>query len=593
MRDAFADAAFHSFSSFRCDMNPARPASSSRRVHPALAAFSVLCTFAAASHAQVQPVPSYGIGDALREAQPPRPPAPSQPPAPVIVEQPERPMNLPAGETLAVREFRVEGAETIPPAELQAVLDPYRGRALSMAEIEQAAGKITALYRSRGYLVARAYVPRQDASAGTLVIRVLVGTYGKLAFKNRSLVRDGTIGGVFAPLQAGKAVSREDLERAMLLVGDMPGAALPRLTISPGDAPGTSDFDVEVGESKRFTGYVLGDNQGSSYTGRNRLSAGLDINSPFGIADKLSLNLMGTEGGGLDNGRLAYSFPLTASGLRLELAAARTTYHLGGDYSDLEAKGRARTVEATFSYPLLRSREQNLSLSLNLASRHLRDEVGVAESIDNKTAKVATFGVQHERWGDLLGRPGYTNLGAAVSYGHLDIADPAQQAINKAGADTAGDFAHLNLRLAANMEVAKGWTASAALSLQKALRNKNLDGSEQMSISGPNGVRAYREWVSGDNGYLLNAEVRYALPAPEGLTHSVGVFADLGRAWLQNAAYAATSHGVRLSDVGVGYQARYGSLFGRVQVARAIGSRPQEIARDGRTRVLVQAGVVF
>ena len=573
-------------------MNPIRPASSSSRVHPALAAFCALCAFTATSHAQGQPVPNYGIGDALREAQPPRPPAPSQPPAPVIVEQPERPLNLPAGETLTVREFRVEGAEAIAQADLQTVLDPYRGRALSMAEIEQAAGKITALYRSRGYLVARAYVPRQDASAGTLVIRVLVGTYGKLTLKNRSLVRDGTVRDVFAPLQAGAAVSRADLERAMLLVGDMPGAALPRLTISPGDAPGTSDFDVEVGESKRFTGYVLGDNQGSRYTGRNRLSGGLDIHSPFGIADKLSLNLMGAEGGGLDNGRLAYSFPLTASGLRLELAAARTSYHLGGDYSDLDAKGRARTVEATLSYPVFRSREQNLSLSLNLAARHLRDEVGVVETVDDKTVKAATFGVQHESWGNLLGRPGYTNLGAGLTYGHLDIANPAQQALNRAGANTAGDFAHLNLRLAANMELAKNWTASAALSMQKALRNKNLDGSEQMSISGPNGVKAYREWVSGDNGYLLNAELRYALPAPEGLTHSLGVFADLGRAWLQNADYA-TSNGVRLSDVGVGYQARYGALFGRVQVARAVGSRPQEIVRDGRTRVLVQAGVLF
>ncbi|MBS82278.1 ShlB/FhaC/HecB family hemolysin secretion/activation protein [Variovorax sp.] len=574
-------------------MNPLRPVSSSRRAHPALAAFSVLCSLATSGHAQVAPIPNYGSGDALREAQPPRPlGTPRQPPAPVIVEQPERPLALPAGETLTVRDFKVEGADEIPPAELRAALDPYRGRALSMAEIEQAAGRITALLRDRGYLVARAYVPRQDASAGTLTVRVLIGSYGKLTLKNRSLVHDATVADAFAPLQAGQPVSRAQLERAMLLVGDMPGATLPRLTISPGEAPGTSDFDVEVGERKRFSGYVLGDNQGSLYTGKNRLSAGLDINSPFGIADRLSLNLMGTEGGGLDNGRVAYGFPLTASGLRLELAAARTTYHLGGDYEDLEARGRARTVEATLSYPLLRSRAQNLSLSLNLAQRHLRDEVGAVESVDRKTTRVATFAVQHERWGDLLGRSGYTSVVAGFSYGHLDIDNPAQAALNRAGANTAGDFAHLNLRLAANVEFAKGWTASSALSLQKALRNKNLDGSEQMSISGPNGVKAYREWVSGDNGYLLNAEVRYALPAPEGLTHSVGVFADLGRAWLQNADYT-TRNGVRLSDVGIGYQARYGALFGRLQVARAIGSRPQEIAREGRTRVLVQAGVLF
>ncbi len=378
----------------------------------------------------------------------------------------------------------------------------------------------------------------------------------------------------------------------MLLVSDMPGATLPRLTVSPGETQGTSDFDIDVGEAPRIGGYVLGDNHGSRYTGRNRLSAGLDINSPFGIADRLSFNLMGAPGGGLDNGRLAYSFPLAANGLRVELAASRTTYHLGSDYSDLEARGRAHTVEATLSYPLLRSREQNLSLSLNLAARRLRDEIGAVDSVNDKHSKVATFGVQHEAWGNFFGRAGYTNLSAGLTYGHLGIDDPAQQVLNKAGANTMGSFARLNLRLAANLELAKDWSANGTVSLQKALRNKNLDGSEQMGISGPNGVKAYREWVSGDNGYLVNLEVRYALPAQDGLVHSLGLFTDIGRAYLQNGDYAA-SNGVRLSDVGVGYSARYKSLFARVQVARAVGPRPQEFVRDGKTRVLLQAGVLF
>ncbi|SFQ15134.1 Hemolysin activation/secretion protein [Variovorax sp. OK605] len=583
-------------------MNPTSRALSSRLPPHALATLFALCLCAIDSHGQALPLPSYGIGDAVREAQqPPRPPAPARPPAPVIDAPQERPMNLPAGETLAVRAFRVEeGAELVPQAELQLALDPYQGRALSMAEIEQAAAKVSALYRAHGYLVARAYVPRQDASGGTLVIRVLVGTYGNFALKNRSLVRDSVLGDVFASVRGQRAaavtpvapVSRAELERAMLLVSDMPGATLPRLTVSPGEAQGTSDFDIDVGEAPRVGGYVAGDNHGSRYTGRNRLSAGLDINSPFGIADKLSFNLMGAQGGGLDNARLAYSLPLAANGLRVELAASRTSYHLGADYSDLEARGRAHTVEATFSYPLVRSREQNLSLSLNLAARQLRDEIGAVDSVSDRRVKVATFGAQHEAWGNVFGRAGYTNLSAGLTWGHLGIDDPAQRAVDCACANTLGSFARLNLRLAAGLELAKDWSANGTLSLQKALRNRNLDGSEQMGISGPGGVKAYREWVSGDNGYLFNLELRYALPAQEGLVHSLGVFADVGRAWQQNSNDAA-GNGVRLSDVGVGYSARYRSMFARVQVARAAGARPQEFARDGRTRVLLQAGVLF
>ncbi len=184
-------------------MNPTCLAFPSRLRPPALATLCALCLCAHESHGQALPLPNYGIGDAVRETQPPRAPAPSKAaPAPVIVAPQERPLNLPAGETLMVREFRVEeGAGLVSPAELQAALDAYKGRALSMAEIEQATATVTALYRDHGYLVARAYVPRQDASGGMLVVRVLVGAYGNFTLKNRSLVRDSVLNDVFAPLK--------------------------------------------------------------------------------------------------------------------------------------------------------------------------------------------------------------------------------------------------------------------------------------------------------------------------------------------------------------------------------------------------------
>jgi hemolysin activation/secretion protein len=558
-----------------------------------------LCCASSLALAQPTPpqLPNYGIGDALKEVQPPRPStAPPQAPAPQITEQPERPLSLPAGETLFVRDFLLEGAEFIPESELQALLEPYKGRTLSLAQIEEAAGKLTALYRSRGYLVARAYVPRQDASGGTLRIRVLVGRYGRFSLRNQSLVRDGLLNRIFAPLATSQApVTRADLERSMLTVSDMPGAQLPRLTISPGEAPGSSDFEVDVPAGPRWGGWLLGDNHGSRYTGKNRLSGGVEVNSPFGIADKLSASLLGAEGGDLDNGRLAYGFPLAANGLRGEVAWAKTTYDLGGPYTDLDATGRAYTLEGNLSYPLLRSRERNLSLSLGLASRRLRDEVGAVGLVTSKEATVGTLGLRYEDWADLFGRASYTTANAGLVYGRLKFDDPEQEAYNRAGADTAGDYAYLRLGAATQLELAPRWNLSAAASVQKSL-NRNLDASEQMNIAGPSGVRAYREVASGDNGYLLNAQLRYALPAPPGLeggfTHSLGVFADLGRVYLQHGEYADVN-GVRLQDAGLGYAARYKSLFGQVQVARAVGSRPASVRDESRTRVLVQLGVQF
>ncbi|SHH24704.1 ShlB/FhaC/HecB family hemolysin secretion/activation protein [Pollutimonas bauzanensis] len=543
--------------------------------------------------AQTPPAPPYGIGDAMKEAQPRLPQRPPQKtPAPAIIQQEEAPLRMGKGETLFVREFKLEGAEFIDQAELQAQLEPYKGRALTLSEIQEAAAKLTVLYRSRGYLVARAYVPRQDASKGTLVIRILVGKFGQFQLKNQSLVRGGLLQGVFDALKSDQAVSQAALERAMLLVGDMPGAQMPKLTISPGQAPGTSDFDVEVGAGPRADFHVLADNQGSRYTGKNRLVAGLDLNSLLGAADKLSVQGLSSQDKGLLNGRLAYAFPLTAGGLRGELAATRTTYELGSDYKDLDATGVARTLEGTLSYPLMRSREQNLYLNLNFAAKRMRDEIGAYDMGIDKKAQVSTLSLRREAWSTLFGRSTYTNLDVGVSYGHLGIPDSAERALNKSGADTVGNYARLNLAFTASQELTKTLSASATVSAQKALMNKNLDTIEQMNISGPAGVKAYREVVSGDNGYLLNAELRYMLPAVGGLTQLIGVFADTGRVHLQQGDYSDIN-GQRLSDIGLGYYASYKSVVFQAQLARAVGPRGEAVADQSKTRLLAQVSLLF
>lgn len=538
-----------------------------------------------------QTPPPVDAGKALQESRPSLPPSPPRAPQPIIEQREEAPLALLAGQTLRVEAFRFEGADFIPEADLQAAVAAYRGRALSMAEIEAAANRVTALYRSRGYLVARAWVPRQDASGGTLTLRIVVGRYGKVSLRNASLVRDRQVAGYFAGLQGDKPVTRDELERAMLLVGDLPGAALPKVSIAPGEAPGTSDFDVEVPPGPRFNGYLLGDNHGSRYTGENRASLGLSLNSPFGLGDKLDFSGMGSGNGDLRNGRLAYSAPLGSNGLRGELAVANTTYKLGDAYASLDAKGRATSVEANFSWPLQRTRAQNLTATLGLVGRDLRDEIDSVNQVTTKKAYAATFGLTHERYDQWFGRDAYFSATGSLTWGHLDIDEAAMKAANQAGANTVGDYGRANLSLLGRLSLTGKLSATASLSAQQSL-NRNLDSSEQLLISGTRGVMAYQDTVSGDNGYLANVELRYALPAMAGITHSVSAFVDGGQTRLHDARYT-TTNGVNLSDVGVGYSLSWRGLFARAQVAHAAGNWPAAVPHDDRTRFLLQVGSVF
>jgi hemolysin activation/secretion protein len=131
------------------------------------------------------------------------------------------------------------------------------------------------------------------------------------------------------------------------------------------------------------------------------------------------------------------------------------------------------------------------------------------------------------------------------------------------------------------------------LRAQKALNGKNLDGTEQLSISGLNGVKAYPDSeYSADNGYVIGLEADYRLPEIIGITHHLGVFFDNGRGKIEDDGYT-TAKSRTLSNMGLLYAVKYKSFFLKTQAARTIGGENVESERDYETRFLCQTGVIF
>jgi hemolysin activation/secretion protein len=535
------------------------------------------------------------IGDAIKQSTPPPNEArPAPPPEKPIIMQEEKPFSLPEGEKILVNRFVLEGAPKAEEAALSAILESYRGKELAMAEITEAVNKLTLHLRDKGYLVAQALVPKQDATSGILTIRIVLGTYGKFSLKNTSHVRDFLLDGVFDRAKgASPVVTAQSIERAIMLVREMPGARLPTVTVAPGQAPGSSDFDVNVEAGPRFDGYIMADNQGSKYTGRNRFFGGLNVNSPFGTADRFSVSGMTTdETRDLQNVRLAYGFPLTYSGLRAELAASRTTYQLGGDYDVLDATGSADVLEGTFSYPLQRTHDVSMDFLLNLAYKKLKDDLGTFDLENPRHISVATLSFSRSRYGKLFGLPLFTTISAGVDLGRLSFEDDAQQTMNEAGANTAGTYSKATLTLSGEVLFTGKLSLKGGIKLQKSFSG-NLDPTEQLFISGTTGVKTYTEGISFDNGYVANAELRYSLPTLFGVKHSLGLFADNGYVYAQNGDYT-TNDRITLTDAGLGYYLSFKQFFGTAQVAKPIGrSRGNIIESDPGTRVLGQIGFTF
>ncbi len=554
----------------------------------AVLAALVLTNAAALVQAPAQ-VPGYNAGAAAQQATPPKTPAQKASPSaavPIIIQEEEKPLTLKEGEKLFVKDFKIDGAEAADKTNLDKLLAPYKNKELTMKDIIEAANHLTLYYRNKGSLVAKAYVPQQNASDGILLIKVVIGKYGKFTMKNSSHVRDWYLQGVFETATKNKpAVTRDSLERAMLLVRDLPGSKLPMVSIRPGTTTGTSDFDVNVDSARRINGYLMGDNQGSRYTGTKRLYGGITINSPFGIADKFSVSTMTSEAMGLRNLLASYSAPLTYSGLRLQLSAGKTAYTLGGPYHDLNATGLVDSMDATLSYPFKRNRVENIDASVNFARKWLRDDIATTSSLNRRSATVATLSAQRQAFGHLFGRNVFSTLGGSVNIGNIN-----PNAVTEKGTPT-GIYSKLNLSASDNMSINNKLTAVGSLKLQKALTGGTLDSSEQMFLSGTGEVRSFTEGVGGDNGYVLNLEGKYALPSVAEFKHAVGVFVDNGGTYAQHSSYSLNDK-IMVSDVGGAYYANYKMLFASVQLAQSIGSYSYNSEKSS-TRFFFQAGMTF
>jgi hemolysin activation/secretion protein len=517
---------------------------------------------------------------------------------PVLPRLVEPPFTLKDKSTLLVRHFKVEGTELVSEAEIRDIVAPYENRKLTLAQIYEAADKITTLYRDKGYLLAKAYVPAQNATRGTLKIKVVPGKYGTIALQNNSLVRDAFLHGVIDHALATSAlIHKDELERTMLLISDLPGAGMPRVAVNAGRQPETSDFVFDVPATRRIDGYQLADNFGSPYTGRNRMSVGLNVNSPLGIGDRLSAFGIVSENIRLANGRVAYSLPIGYTGLRAEVAGFRTTYVLGGIYGGLDATGTADGVSATLVYAVRRTREDSIYLSGGYTHKTLNDNVfGV--SLAHRSMDLGTIGVTRETVGSIFGHPVTTNTTFSFTGGSLEFPDPVQRAINVAGPNTVGDYEKINLVFNTVLGLADKLSLSTDIRAQKSLSG-NLDTSEQLSLTGIWGVRSFDEGLAGDSGFVITPELKYALPDIRNYRHSIGVFTDVGAAWIENASYTTLQKAyTQINDVGLGYYATYEYLPGRVvllkaMVAHSYGSNDGAQSYDRGTKGLVQIGATF
>jgi hemolysin activation/secretion protein len=523
---------------------------------------AVLGTALAAELAHAQTLPDAGALqqqiERERQQQMPQRIAPDKPAAPAA-------MKPATGVVVTVKQFRFVGNTLMTAEQLAPVVAEYLNRPLDFAQLNAAAAAVAEAYRAAGWVV-RAYLPQQDIQDGSVTIQIVEAVFGKLKFEGSlsKRVAPAQIESIFAAQQAsGASLNADTLDRALLLADDLPGVAVAGSLVA-GTAERETDLILKLADEPLFVGEVGIDNTGARSTGEDRLTANLNLTSPFGFGDLLSSNLIHTRGS--DYLRLGYTLPVGNDGWRVGLNTSALDYRLLTFDPDTD-KGSSTTVGLEASYPIIRSRLANLYLNLNYDEKRYDNEFSSVTSsryeIDSFT--VTLNGNLFDNWGG--GGANSASLAwveGRQDLGTLNISENAQ---------LDGRFSKLRYSLSRQQVITNDLSFYGLLSGQKA--NKDLDSSERFYLGGAYGVRAYpSSEAGGHSGVMTNLEVRWKLPEGFMLT----AFHDYGH--ISNDA--AMSYSLKGAGLSLGWQTPLG-LNLKSTWARRIGDNPNPITVPGRS----------
>jgi hemolysin activation/secretion protein len=422
---------------------------------------------------------------------------------------------------LQIGAVRFDGLQALTPADFADVIEPFLGRSASPSDLADLAEKIAARARARGYVFATAGIEPQRLVVGVLTVTVDEGQVDEVRIDGPD---HPAIRAALAPLTTGRPATLAEVERRLLIAGDIDGVWVRSARYVREGRRGVLIVKPEV---TRTAGRLAISNDNVSAIGPEMAYARFDLRQLAASDDVLSLSYSGTifQPSEFNAGRVRYGKRVSAAGTEMALSAGLSRSQPGAEVAALDILGRSWSVNLSALQPLTRRRAASLWLSAELDLRDIEQKRrGTLARADRLT--VARLGLR----GFAQTGAGRLRAGATVSRG-LDLfgatrrGDPLATRRDGDGVfTTAGAWADWTMPLAGAFSIRAAAEAQVA--------DRPLLVSEEFQIGGQAFLRGY-DWAEqlGDTGSAGVVELRYDWKNPLGIMRRVQVygFADGGR----------------------------------------------------------------
>jgi hemolysin activation/secretion protein len=441
--------------------------------------------------------------------------------------------------------IRVEGSSIYEKEDLEKIYAHLIGQTVVLEDVRQIAEKIEEKYKSQGFFLTRVFLPPQQVKDGVFQIRVIEGYIGDIQIEGATQDIRQDIQERLSKLLNRKPIDLPTVERALLLLNDLPGVQGAGL-LRAGRELGATDLLVQL-TTLPNTGLITLNNYSSRAIGPVVVNFARQFRSILLDQDELTFQI-GASGNGkeLVNASWRYAFLIGQDGLTATVGSLKSRARPGAEFAELNLESRVLSRMARLRYPLLRSRDGSVYAevgSTNVSSQTFKEETQLLE--EKHTTREAALQVV-----DARSALGVTQASVGVSRAN------AIHAPSPSVANYDPELKKYTYSFKHQAPIAGGF--SAQLELQGQYAAKPLLSSERIAFGGGGIGRGFApSTIVGDRGiggsFELGWSDRFTTPWE---TEGVGqffVFRDYARTQ-QIGVGGAQDHDFRLRSSGVGFR---------------------------------------
>lgn len=233
-------------------------------------------------------------------------------------------------------------------------------RGVTLGQIEAVANEITHFYRERGFVLAKAFIPKQRVRDGVVTLTLLLGVLGEVLVKSNAMYDAGLLDSVFDDLLT-KPVTNKMVEEGLFIVNSFPGIRVDGY-FEPGYQVGDTRLNINVRNESRYNANLRVDNHGTDESGLYRFYADFQLNNLLGIADYIKVGMLRAKSP--DNttyGQLAFESNFFSPRFRVGIESSRNQFVVDQSESstNIELNGEVDVLSLYGKYIKERGRTRN------------------------------------------------------------------------------------------------------------------------------------------------------------------------------------------------------------------------------------------